>query len=88
MDRISYKYVCCITNLIQSHMEFHVQKKPIKNNNKNLVAVSFAFIGKIIKRNKFFVRDSLDNHFFTCKPRISRPNFPIHAKLISNEGTL
>ena len=48
---MSYKCLCCITNLIQCHMEFHV--KLIKNNNMSLVAVSFVFIGKIIKANEF-----------------------------------
>ena len=37
---MSNKCLCCTTNLIQSHMEFHVQKKLIKNNNMSLVAVS------------------------------------------------
>ena len=43
---MSSKCLCCITNLIQSLMEFHVQKKLIKNNNINLVAVGFAFYGQ------------------------------------------
>ena len=34
---MSSKCLYCIINLIQSHMEFHVQKKLIKENNINLV---------------------------------------------------
>ena len=61
---MSKKCLCCITNLIQSHMEFHVQKKLMKNNNINLVAVGFASISKMIKANEFFVQDSLDKHYY------------------------
>ena len=48
---MSSKFLCCTTNLIQSHMdvEFHVQKKLTENNSINIIAVGFAFMGKIIK---------------------------------------
>ena len=61
---MSYKYLCCATKSYQSHMEFHVQKKLIENNNMSLVAVSFAFIGKMIKAIEFFVQDSVHKHYF------------------------
>ena len=56
--KMSYKCLCCTTNLIQFHMEFHMQEKLIKSNNMSLVAVSFAFIGKMIKVIEFFVQSS------------------------------
>ena len=65
-----------ITNLIQSHMEFHVLKKLIKDNNINLVAVGFAFIGKMIKADEFFVQDILDKYYSTCL-LFQCQNFPI-----------
>ena len=46
---MSSKCLYCIINLIQSHMEFHVQKKLIKEN---------AFIGNMIKADEFFVQES------------------------------
>ena len=46
---MSSKCLCCIINLIQPHREFHVQKKLIKENSINLVAVGFAFIGRMMK---------------------------------------
>ena len=52
---MSSKCLYCIINLIQSYMEFHVQKKLIKENNINLVTVGFAFIGNMIKADEFFV---------------------------------
>ena len=70
---LSYKCLCFVTNLVQSHVEFYVRKKLSKNNNMNLAAVSFVFIGKITKANEFFVQDSLDKHYSICKPPISRP---------------
>ena len=84
---ISYKYLCCTTNLIQSNMEFHVQKKLIKNNNMSLVAVSFAFIGKMIKSIEFFVQNSLYKHCFMCKPPFLSQDPPICAKFFDNNET-
>ena len=55
---MSSKCLYCIINLIQSHMEFHVQKKLIKENNINLVAVGYTFIGNIIKAEFFCTRQS------------------------------
>ena len=64
---MSYKCLRCTTNLIQSHMEFHVQKKLIKDDDVGLVAVSFAFIGKMIKAIEYFVQESLHKHYSICK---------------------
>ena len=85
---MSSKCLCCIKNLIQSHMELHVQKKLIKDNNINLVAVGFAFIGKMIKADEFFVQGSLDRYYSTCNLLFQSQNFPIGAKFISDEETL
>ena len=84
---MSYKYLCCTTYLIQSHMEFHVQKKLIKNNNMSLVAVSFAFIGKMIKAIEYFVQDSLHRHYSICKPPFLSQDLPICAKFFNNDET-
>ena len=81
---ISCKCLYCIINLIQSHMEFHVQKKLIKENNINLVTAGFAFIGNMIKADEFFVQDSLDKYYSTCNLLFQSQNFPIGAKFISN----
>ena len=51
---MSSKCLRCIIHLIQSHIEFHVQKKLMKDNNTNLVAAGFAFIGNVIKADEFF----------------------------------
>ena len=85
---MSSKCLCWIINLIQSHMEFHVQKKLIKDNNINLVAVGFAFIGKMIKADEFFVQDSLDKYYSTCDLLFQSLNFPIGVTFISNGETL
>ena len=85
---MSSKCLCCIINLIQSHMEFHVQKKLIKDNNINVVAVGFAFIGKLVKADEFFVQDSLDKYYSTCNLLFQSQNFLILAKFISNGETL
>ena len=86
---MSYKYLCCTTNLIQSHMEFHVQKKLIKNNNMSLDAVSFAFIGKMIKAIEFFVQNSLHKHYSIRKrkPPFLSQNPSIGAKFFNNDET-
>ena len=85
---MSSKCLYCIINLIQSHKEFHVQKKLIKENNINLVTVGFAFIGNMIKGDEFFVQDSLDKYYSTCNLLFESQNFPIGAKFISNGETL
>ena len=84
---MSYKCLCCTTNLIQSHIEFRVQKKLIKNNSMSLVAVSFAFIGKMIKAIEFFVQNSLHKHYSICKPPFLSQNSPICAKFFNNDET-
>ena len=58
---MSSKYMYCIIKLMQSHMEFHVQKKLIKENNLNLVTVGFAFIGKMIEAGEFLYKTVLIN---------------------------
>ena len=78
---MSSRCLCCIVNLMQSHMECHVQKKLIKDNNINLVAVGFAFIGKMIKADEFSYETVLINI-------IPHVNCPIGAKFISNGETL
>ena len=83
----SYKCLRCTTNLIQSHMEFHVQKKLIKSNNISLVAASFAFRGKMITAIEFFVQDSLHKYYFIWKPQFLSQNSPIGAKLFINDET-
>ena len=85
---MSSKCLYCIINLIQSHKEFHVQKKLIKENNINLVTVGFAFIGNMIKADEFFVQDSLDKCYSTCNLLFQSQNFPIGTKFISNGETL
>ena len=85
---MSSKCLYCITNLIQSHMEFHVQKKLIKKNNINLVTVGFAFIGKMIRADEFFVQDNLDNYYSTCNLLFESQKFPVGTKFISNGETL
>ena len=85
---MSSKCLCCIINLIQSHMEFHVQKKLIKDNIINVVAVGFTFIGRMIKAGEFFVQDSLDKYYSTCSLLFQSQNVPIGAKFISNGETL
>ena len=80
---MSYKCLCCTTNRIQSHMEFHVQKKLIKNNNTSLVAVSVAFIGKMIKAIEFFVQNSLHKNYFICKPPFLSQNPSICEKFFN-----
>ena len=71
-----------------SHMEIHVQKKLIKENNINLVTAGFTFIGKMIKADEFFVQDSLDKYYSTCNLLFQSQNFPIGAKFISNGEAL
>ena len=78
---MSSKCLYCIINLIQSQMEFHVQKKLIKENNIHLVTVGFEFIGNMIK-------NSLDKYYSTCNLLLQSQNFPIVAKFISNGETL
>ena len=46
-----------------SHAEFHVQKKLTKNNNMNLLAVSFALIGEKIKADELFMQNFLDKRY-------------------------
>ena len=85
---MSSKCLYCIINIIQSHKEFHVQKKLIKENNINLVTVGSAFIGSMIKADEFFVQDSLDKCYSTCNLLFQSQNFLISAKFISNGETL
>ena len=85
---MSSKCLYRMITLNQSHMEFHVQKKLIKENNINLVTVGFAFIGNKIKADEFFVQDSLDKYHSTCNLLFQSQNFPIGAKFISNGETL
>ena len=85
---MSSKCLYCIINLIQSHVEFHMQKKLIKENNINLVTAGFTFIGKMIKVDEFFVQDSFDKYYSTCNLLFQSQNFPIGAKFISNGETL
>ena len=85
---MSSKCLYCIINIIQSHKEFHMQKKLIKENNINLVTVGSAFIGSMIKADEFFVQDSLDKCYSTCNLLFQSQNFPISAKFISNGETL
>ena len=82
---MSYKCLYCTTKCYQSHMEFHVQKKLINNNNTSLVVVSFAFTGKLIKAVEFFVQDSLYKHYSMCKPQFLNQNSPIGAKFFNND---
>ena len=85
---MSSKCLYCIINLIQSHMEIHVQKKLIKENNINLVTGGSAFIGNMIKADEFFVQDNLDKCYSTCNLLFQSQNFHIGAKFISHGETL
>ena len=55
---MSYKCLCCTANLIQSYMEFQVQKKLVKNNNMSLVA-ELRIYRQEDKALEFFVQDRL-----------------------------
>ena len=81
-------YVLHSKNLILSHVELHVQKKFIKDNNMSLGSVSFAFIGKMIKAVEYFVRDSLHKHYSMCKPPFLSQKSRIGVKFLNNEETL
>ena len=48
-----------------------------KRSKTSLAAVSFAFIGKMIKDIEFCVQDSLHKHFSICKPPFLSQNSPI-----------
>ena len=54
----------------------------------SLAAVSFTFMGKVIKDIEFFLQDSLHKHFSICKPPFLSQNSPIVAKFISKVETL
>ena len=78
---MSSKCLHCIINLIQSHMEIHVPKKLIKENNINLVTVGFAFMGNVIKADDFLVQGSLDKYYSTCNLLFQSQNFPFWCEV-------